>query len=76
MSSLPLRWDRQSALTRISVTGSGDFYLVRTGAASPVKVWVRREGVTCECGQGDCVHIKSLELCGFLQAPCERSQAA
>ncbi len=76
MSIMPAHWGRQDALTRISVTGTGDCYVVRTGSAAPVRVWVCADGVRCECAQRDCSHIRSLELCGFLETTGEQSQAA
>lgn len=61
---------------RISVTGSGDGYLVRHGDEAPVRVSLGRNGLRCECGRAGCVHVESLRLCGFLDDSQEMSQAA
>jgi|FLYN01.1.fsa_nt_gi hypothetical protein len=65
-----------AALTRISVTGSGDFFVVRNGDGLPVRVWHAHDGLRCECGQPDCDHILSLQLCGFINEPAARPEAA
>ena len=64
------------ALTRISVTGSGDGYIVRNGDEAPVRVYRGRFGLQCECGQGRCAHIESLRMCGFVEEAQERPKAA
>jgi hypothetical protein len=66
----------RTSLTRISVSGNGNFYLVRNGAEEPVRVWVRRDGLDCECGRTACSHIASLELCGFVEPAYEDRRAA
>ena len=67
---------RGESLTRISVSGTRDCYLVRTGRAQPVRVWATRNGLRCECGQPNCQHVLSLQLCGFVETSCDRQQAA
>ncbi|MDQ3929927.1 MAG: hypothetical protein M3328_12385 [Chloroflexota bacterium] len=64
------------ALTRISVTGSNDGYIVRNGDEAPVRVRRGRYGLQCECGQVRCAHIESLRMCGFVEDAQERSKAA
>ena len=64
------------ALTRISVTGWGDGYLVRNGDEAPVRVHRGRNGLQCECGQMRCAHIESLRMCGFVEDAQERPKAA
>jgi hypothetical protein len=66
----------RAELTRISVTGSRDFYQVRNGNGLPVRVWRALDGLICECGLPGCVHIESLRICGFLEDPMQQSQAA
>ena len=68
----------QEGLTRISVRGSRDFYLVRSGSGPQVRVRRRGANLECECGQPDCVHIASLRMCGFVEevAGCEMPRAA
>ncbi len=64
------------ALTRISVTGSSDGYIVRNGDEAPVRVRRSRYGLQCECGQVRCAHIESLRMCGFVEDAQEQSKAA
>ena len=64
------------ALTRISVTGSGDGYIVRNGDEAPVRVRCGRYGLQCECGEVRCAHIESLRMCGFVEEAQERPKAA
>ena len=64
------------ALTRISVTGTGDGYIVRNGDESPVRVRWGRYGLQCECGQARCAHIESLRMCGFIEDAQDTSKAA
>jgi hypothetical protein len=65
-----------SPLTRISVSGSDRSFTVRNGDARPVQVWVREDGLRCECGQSHCAHIASLEMCGFIEPAYEERRAA
>lgn len=68
---------RLDALTRISVTGMRDFYLVQNGSEPPVKVWRARDGLRCECGMARCEHVTSLLMCGFVEeAQYEEPKAA
>ena len=67
-------WRR--VLTRISVSGAGDRFIVRSGDEGPVKVWVRGGSLRCECGASRCLHIESLILCGFYSAEGEEQRAA
>ena len=62
--------------TRISVSGSGNCYLIRNGSESPVRVWVMSNGLRCECGQPACAHIASLHLCGFIEPELRGEMAA
>ena len=62
---------RIGALTRIRVTGMRDFYLVQNGSSAPVKVWLLRDGLRCECGHVACEHVDSLRMCGFVEAQFE-----
>ncbi len=64
------------SLTRISVTGSGDGYVVRNGDELPVRVLRGRYGLECECGQVRCAHIQSLRMCGFVEDAQEMPKAA
>ena len=64
------------ALTRISVTGSSDGYIVRNGDEAPVRVRFGRNGLQCECGQMRCAHIESLRMCGFVEDAQEQQKAA
>lgn len=64
------------ALTRISVTGARDGYIVRNGDEAPVHVRSGRDGLRCECGYAGCAHITSLEMCGFVEEALEKPQAA
>jgi hypothetical protein len=66
----------KAAYTRISVSGSGNCYLIRNGSESPVRVWVTRGGLRCECGHPGCDHIASLQLCGFVESDFEGQMAA
>jgi hypothetical protein len=76
MSHEPISLFGRSSLTRISVSGNGNHYLVRTDSDLPVRVWVGRGGLRCECGQGACDHIAALEMCGFVEPDLERREAA
>ena len=67
---------RIAPLTRISVTGGRGFYIVRHGDEMPVKLWLTREGVRCECEQAGCPHETSLRMCGFLEPTSEQAKAA
>ena len=64
------------ALTRISVSGSRDCYVVRIGDNKPVRVWQTPDGTYCECGGAGCAHVTSLQVCGFYEERHERPQAA
>lgn len=70
MGREPRSITERSSLTRISVTGAGNHYIVRNGGEGPVRVWVRHDGLnglSCECGRAHCTHIASLQMCGFLE---------
>lgn len=75
MYDTPRRLD-DAGLTRISVKSSRDYYLVRNGRGPAVKV--RRCGarLDCECGQRECIHIMSLQLCGFVDPGNDLPMAA
>lgn len=64
------------SLTRISVTGSGDGFIVRHGDELPVRVRGGHFGLECECGQQRCAHIQSLRMCGFVENAQEKPKAA
>jgi hypothetical protein len=76
MPQEPISLVGRSSLTRISVSGNGSHYVVRAGGDDPVRVWVGRGGLHCECGQGACAHITALEMCGFIEPQLERREAA
>jgi len=76
MPNEPISLFGRTPLTRISVSGSGNHYLVRAGGDNPVRVWLRGEALQCECGKPACVHIAALEMCGFIEPPLERREAA
>jgi hypothetical protein len=76
MSQRPLSLMGRSLLTRISVSGNGTNYLVRTGDEQPVRVWVRRSGLQCECGTSGCAHVTAVTMCGFVDSPGEQQAAA
>lgn len=76
MASKLTALNRGAALTRISVTGSRDHYIVRNGDQAPVRVWRTGGTLQCECGQEVCDHLLSLQLCGFIEARCESPRAA
>ena len=63
-------------LTRISVRGTRDCFLVRSGNGPSVKVRRRGAGLECECGQPECIHIASLRMCGFVGTAQEMPWAA
>jgi hypothetical protein len=66
----------RTSLTRISVSGNGQFYTVRNGGEDPVRVWMRGDGLRCECGRANCAHIATLQMCGFVELPSEERIAA
>lgn len=68
MRDLRIEREEHEGLTRISVRGSRDFYLVHNGRGAPVKVYRRGSDLECECGQRECSHIASLRMCGFVEA--------
>lgn len=70
---------REPAFTRISVKSGCNFYLVRTGESPAVKVSRRGGKLECECGgrEGrECVHMLSLQMCGFVEALSDWPMAA
>ena len=67
---------RLNALTRISDIGGRDFYLVKHGDELPIKVWIVRDGLRCECGYAGCAHIASLQMCGFVESSQSMQKAA
>ena len=76
MRNEPISLAGRASLTRISVSGDGNHYLVRNGSEEPVRVWVRRGGLECECGKSACGHIATLEMCGFIETAYEQNKAA
>jgi diaminopimelate epimerase len=76
MSQKPISLLGRTSLTRISVTGNGANYLVRTGDEPPVRVWVRRSGLECECGSAGCAHVSAVTMCGFVESSGEQQAAA
>jgi hypothetical protein len=76
MRNEPISLVGRTSLTRISVSGSGDHFLVRNGSEQPVRVLVRRDGLECECGKAACAHIATLEMCGFVEPAYKANKAA
>jgi hypothetical protein len=76
MRQEPISITGRTSLTRISVTGKGDHFLVRNGSEDAVKVWVRHDELVCECGRAACSHIESLKMCGFVEPSYEERRAA
>lgn len=76
MREMQVRQWAPRELTRISVTGAHDGFIVRNGNEAPVKVRSGCSGLSCECGRADCAHIESLRMCGFVDDALERSEAA
>jgi hypothetical protein len=76
MPNEPISLVGRTSLTRISVSGSGNHYEVRSGTDDPVRVWVRQDGLQCECRKPACVHIAALEMCGFVEPSLARREAA
>ncbi len=76
MVDKPVRLTSIGAVTRISVQGSGNLYTVRCGSDQAVRVWLTGDGLRCECGRIECVHVASLQMCGFVETRYERPQAA
>ncbi|MEO8284946.1 MAG: hypothetical protein ABI670_00725 [Chloroflexota bacterium] len=76
MRQEPISIAGRSSLTRISVSGGGNQYVVRNGTESPVRVWVRGDTLECECGKRHCSHIASLEMCGFVDPDYVERRAA
>ncbi len=63
-------------LTRISVSGLDDGYVVRNGDGKAVTVKEGRGGLECECGQSGCEHVESLRMCGFVVEDAQERKAA
>lgn len=59
---------RAESVIRISVSGSGNAFTVRTGDEAPVQVRRRGMLLLCDCGLSHCAHIASLQMCGFVEA--------
>lgn len=76
MSKEPLSFAGRSSLTRISVSGASDHFIVRNGSERPVRVWRRAGGLQCECGRAGCQHVSSLLMCGFVEPGTSERQAA
>ena len=76
MRNEPISLLGRASLTRISVSGSGNHYVVRNGSEEPVRVWVSGDGLRCECGKPGCGHIASLEMCGFIERAYDVGKAA
>jgi hypothetical protein len=76
MRNEPRGFAKGPVLTRISVSGSGRSYTVRNGDEDPVRVWVRDDGLRCECGESRCAHIACLEMCGFIEPANQMRRAA
>ena len=66
----------RAGLTRISVTGTHNGFLVRTGDDHARAV--RRVGgrLVCECGVPACAHVEAVVLCGFAEGPAGQQMAA
>ena len=66
----------RAGLTRISVTGTRDGFLVRTGDDRARAV--RRAGgrLVCDCGVPGCAHVEAVVLCGFVEDAAAEQRAA
>ena len=67
---------RDKVLTRISVKGVGNSYLVRLGQGPVMEVRKEHGDLVCECGEPKCAHIDSLGLCGFVETDRDLPMAA
>jgi hypothetical protein len=67
--------DRPS-LTRISVRGSRDGFVVRHGDSIPVTVHFQHGRLICDCGGDECAHVESIRACGFVDESPGLQQAA
>lgn len=76
MRKEPVGPSKDALLTRISVSGGGQNYLVRNGNEQPMRLWALEDGLRCECGRSYCVHIASLEMCGFVEPAYQERRAA
>lgn len=63
-------------LTRISVTGTRDGFLVRTGDERAREVRHTGERLVCECGIPACTHVEAVVLCGFVEESAAQQKAA
>jgi hypothetical protein len=63
-------------LTRISVTGTNDGFLVRTGQERPAIVRNSGGRLVCECGGAGCAHVEAVVLCGFVEEREAQQKAA
>jgi hypothetical protein len=72
----PINFTNRSSLTRVSVAGGDGHFMVRIGSEVPMRVWVGRDGLHCECGKPRCQHISSVVMCGFVEESLDERQAA
>jgi hypothetical protein len=66
----------RSGLTRISVTGMHNGFLVRTGGERARVVRNLGDRLVCECGAANCAHVEAVLLCGFVEGTAGEQQAA
>jgi hypothetical protein len=66
----------QIGLTRISVMGTNDGFLVRTGQERPAIVRNSGGRLVCECGSAGCAHVEAVVLCGFVEEHEVQQRAA
>jgi hypothetical protein len=66
----------RAGLTRISVMGTHNGFLVRMGDEHARAV--RRVGgrLVCECGAPNCAHVEAVVLCGFAEGLAGQQMAA
>jgi hypothetical protein len=63
-------------LTRISVTGTRDGFLVRAGDDRPRAVRSSGGRLVCDCGIPGCAHVEAVMLCGFVEDAASEQRAA
>jgi hypothetical protein len=66
----------RSGLTRVSVVGTHDGYLVRTGEEGARLVRKVCGRLVCECGAAGCAHAEAVVLCGFVDEAAGQQKAA
>ena len=66
----------RTGLTRISVVGTRDGFLVRTGDERARVVRDVGGRLVCECGASGCPHAEAVVLCGFVEGAAGEQRAA